>query len=787
MAATVKTIRQQARETRTTSPREVPAEGSAPAEQWARPGGADQAPGGRETFLDVVRAVAVIRAIAWHAFGLAAITYVVAAIPAMFFVSGSLLAQSFGRRGTLTVLRDRFRRLLVPLWAFGLVAWLAMAVAAWRTGEGLPIHRAVTWIFPLTDPIGSAWEGGWLSSHLWYLRTVVWLFLLAPLLLRAVRARPRLTVVVLVATVFALDLAGRHESALPVGHLALWGAGDVVLYSVFLLMGFLHRDGALRAVTRRGWVAVAVSAGVGAIVWRLTQPVPLGVVNNSHPLHLLVGLGWLAAALAAQRSLAALGASRLLGPPVRAIGRRALTIYLWHTAAIIVALNVLDARGVDGPVAHPVGLVALTTLGVVVAVRLFGWVEDIGARRRPAPAFGPRPWARRSPLAVLGHPAVAFGAAVALAAVALAAPHLQPAGISEAAAAPRSSHRPPIPSQPPPAPTFAGTPAEAAPEPLTAQQESRLVARLDGLLDRWASETGVEGAVVGIAGPNLRWGGATGVRPDTGLAVTPGDRIELASLTKLFTAVLVHRLADQGRIDLEAALPEIRALPDFPYDLGITAQQLLTHTSGLVNYLGTDQYAADESSIDSPVAGVTASLSMGLNAPPGDQYLYSSTNFLVLGLLLEDVTGRSLTDLFVDGFFRPLGMHDTIHLAPAPAWPRGGTAGIETSLPDLLTAGVAILADHVGMSDRAYEAMTDIDVNSGFGAGTFGFCPCRVDNEGNPQFWGLGYYGATTLLAYSPTLDLTVAVDLVDSLGHNGGYDAVFALFAMIEKVARSS
>jgi CubicO group peptidase (beta-lactamase class C family)/peptidoglycan/LPS O-acetylase OafA/YrhL len=770
-------------------------------------GPADRAPSGaparREAFLDVVRAVAIVRVIAWHAFGLAAITYVVAAMPAMFFVSGSLLAQSFGRRRTRTVLVDRFRRLLVPLWAFGLVAWGAMAVAAWRTGTPLPIHRALAWIFPLTDPVGSSWEGGWLSSHLWYLRTVTWLFLLAPLLLRAVRARPRLTILVLVAAVFALDVVDRHGTTLPFGHRGLWGAGDVVLYSVFLLMGFLHRDGHLRTVTRRGWVAVALVAAVGAAAWRLTQPVPLGVVNNSHPLHLFVGLAWLAAALAVQQPLARLGATGLVGPAVRAIGKRALTIYLWHTAAIIVALNVLDARGVDGPVAHPVGLVVLTALGVVVAIQLFGWVEDIAARRRPvrpvrAPlparppwARHPAPWAARAPgrpLAVLGRPAVALAAVVAMAAVALLAPHVRPDGVPEAAAAvSRSSRRPPIPSKPPPAPTFEGEAAGPAPEALTDQQESKLVARLDGLLQEWAERTGVEGALVGIAGPNLRWRGATGIRPDTGAAVTVTDRIELASLTKLFTAALVHRLADQGRIDLSAPLPEIRALPDFPYEYGITVEQLLDHTSGLVNYLDTALYVADESSIDGPVSGVMASVAEPLNAEPGEQYLYSSTNFLVLGLLLEDVTGRPLSDLFRDTFFGPLGMHDTIHRAPEPAWPRGGTAGIETSLPDLLTAGVGILRDHVGLSDEAYAAMTAVDPSSGFGPGTFGFCPCRLDGNGDPQFFAIGYYGATTLLAYAPSLDLTIAVDLVDSLGHNGGYDAVSTLFAMVEELARSS
>lgn len=83
--------------------------------------------------------------------------------------------------------------------------------------------------------------------------------------------------------------------------------------------------------------------------------------------------------------------------------------------------------------------------------------------------------------------------------------------------------------------------------------------------------------------------------------------------------------------------------------------------------------------------------------------------------------------------------------------------------------------------------MTTVDFTSGFGPGTFGFCPCRLDSDGTPQFFALGYYGATTLLGYAPSLDLVIAVDLVDSLGYHGGYAAVSTLFEMINKLARSS
>ncbi|MDP1803813.1 MAG: serine hydrolase [Acidimicrobiales bacterium] len=735
----------------------------------------------RELFLDAIRAIAIIRVVAWHAFGAAAITYFVAAMPAMFFVTGSLLAKSMNRRAPRTVLADRFRRLLIPLWAFAGVAWLAMAVAAARTGTDLPLHRAVVWLFPLADPHGSAWEGGWLSSHLWYLRTLVWLLLASPFLLRAVRRAGARVLLVPVAGVFVLDVLTREGAVLAGQHALAWPAGDLVLYSVFLMAGFVHRDMGLHTVSRRGWVVIAVLAAGAATAWRLTQPVPLGVVNNSHPMHLFVGAAWLSVALAGRDILTRIAEGPRIGAAVRAIGRRSLTIYLWHTAAIIVGLNILEAAGIDGPLRAP-SLVVLTVVGTVVAVHLFGWVEDLAARR-PLPATGRRRAGR------LHRPVIALATLAAVTAGVLAVPRDHRGRMSEAAAAAtRSPRRPPVPSQPPPPPTFAAEPAtEGAGEPITVEATPRLAPRLDAMLTAWLEHSGAGGAMVGIDGPSVRWKGAGGSRPDTSAPVSISDRIELASLTKLFTATLVHRFVEAGQIDLGAPLPPVRSLPDFPYDQGITVAQLLDHSSGLINYLDPDLYAFDPTLIDDPVSAVMAVVAHPLAADPGTTYLYSSTNFLVLGLLLEDVSSRSFGDLLRDTLFGPLKLDDTVHLPPAPGWPRGATSGIETSLDDLLTAGTAILRDHVGMSAETFAHMADVDPTYGYGPGTFGFCPCRLDSEGNPRFFAIGYYGATTLLGYVPTLDLTVAVDLADSLGVNGGYDAVTMLFEMIEDVVRSS
>ena len=160
------------------------------------------APGGevasdsRDGFLDVVRSLSILRVVLWHTFGAAWITYFVSAVPAMFFVTGSLLARSFDRRGAKATLIDRGRRLLVPLWLFTATSWFVMAIANRLSPSpktALPWAQLLWWILPLDDPRGSLWEAGWLSSPLWYLRAMTWLLLVAPLLRRVSRRRSRAT------------------------------------------------------------------------------------------------------------------------------------------------------------------------------------------------------------------------------------------------------------------------------------------------------------------------------------------------------------------------------------------------------------------------------------------------------------------------------------------------------------------------------------------------------------------------------------------------------------------
>src|SRR5687767_2173385 len=312
----------------------------APRVEVARP---RTAPSGRDLFLDTVRAVAIFRVVTWHAYGWAPITWLVSAVPAMIFVSGHLFAKSASRRPVGEVVRDRLRRLLIPYWAFAAVAWSIMIGARLvaRTPEtDLPLRSLPAWILPLNDPRGSVWEGGWLAQPLWYLRVLLLLLLTAPLLWRAAVRSPQSTIAFLLTMTIVLELVelrtNWHPSWAPY---LLWKLGDYTLYATFFAFGIAHFRGRPMSAARCARLAV-LSAAMG-IGWAITSPPQDGVVNNSHILHFFIGTAWLSLAFASRAAIIAFAERPTVNAVVRGIGRRSLTIYLWHSAAAITTWHLL--------------------------------------------------------------------------------------------------------------------------------------------------------------------------------------------------------------------------------------------------------------------------------------------------------------------------------------------------------------------------------------------------------------------------------------------------------------
>lgn len=173
----------------------------------------------------------------------------------------------------------------------------------------------------------------------------------------------------------------------------------------------------------------------------------------------------------------------------------------------------------------------------------------------------------------------------------------------------------------------------------------------------------------GDAGESWTLSAGTGtvnsVRP-----IQPDEHFRIGSQTKTFTAAVVLQLVDEGKVSLDAAIANY--LPGVVTGNGydgtrITVRQLLQHTSGLAAY--TPQLV-----VDKPVSNpdgtydlaelVRKGLSYAPVSAPGAGFTYSNTNYLVLGMLVEKVTGQPVHETVTSRVIEPLGLSRTFFPAP---------------------------------------------------------------------------------------------------------------------------
>jgi D-alanyl-D-alanine carboxypeptidase len=309
--------------------------------------------------------------------------------------------------------------------------------------------------------------------------------------------------------------------------------------------------------------------------------------------------------------------------------------------------------------------------------------------------------------------------------------------------------------------------------------------QLDEMYDAWIFQWGITGAEVGVTRPNeFLWQRASGVDA-RGAAATEDTTFEIGSITKTFTTALVMQLVDEGVIGLDEPLPVLRDVPAFPYTGQMTVRDLLYHRSGLVNYRDTDEFGRNPLAIMTPAQAVMASAREPLQFVPGNGTAYASTNFLLLGMLIEQRTGRSFDTNLRQLLLHPLGLDEVEHLPPLPGSPNQATAGVVITTEDLLRWGAALYRDGRVVSAQSLEAMTTIDPVTGLGGGTFGYCPCTMTPDGRPVFAYVGHSGGTTILRYAATEDLVITLNLSGSVWTTEMVQATADFFEMVRVIVR--
>ncbi|MCS7288644.1 MAG: beta-lactamase family protein [Roseiflexus sp.] len=145
---------------------------------------------------------------------------------------------------------------------------------------------------------------------------------------------------------------------------------------------------------------------------------------------------------------------------------------------------------------------------------------------------------------------------------------------------------------------------------------------------------------------------------DDNVPNTVQTRFRLASITKQFTAAAILALQQDGKLTVDDAIcAYLDPCPDAWKPL--TIRHLLTHTSGLVDYTAFASFEPTEMNPATPQELVERFRNFPLSFAPGTLYQYCNSNYVLLGLIIEHVSGMEYADYLEQRFFAPLGMTNT--------------------------------------------------------------------------------------------------------------------------------
>lgn len=281
-------------------------------------------------------------------------------------------------------------------------------------------------------------------------------------------------------------------------------------------------------------------------------------------------------------------------------------------------------------------------------------------------------------------------------------------------------------------------------------------------LEWWLDAKEVEGASIGIGYPDGSIAIVMSGDKSDGSEFEARDTFLATSVTKTMTAAIILDLATRQRLGLDQPAPAISRLPGFPYDGAFTVRQLLQHTSGLVSYQQGPAWSQKEP-ID-PLDALMLAGTANLEWAPGTEKGYSNSGYIYLGLIAEEVTGRTYAELFDEVVVGPLGLADTsLDDVVRPGWVGYSSGGLVSSIPDLVRWGAALYRDGLILEPAALAQMLDVnnEYNSGLGANPI--CPCGTNDDGSRWYTSIGHDGGSATVQYSPADGIVIAAKFSES------------------------
>ncbi|MFD7029543.1 serine hydrolase domain-containing protein [Streptomyces sp. NPDC059917] len=221
---------------------------------------------------------------------------------------------------------------------------------------------------------------------------------------------------------------------------------------------------------------------------------------------------------------------------------------------------------------------------------------------------------------------------------------------------------------PPPSPSASSPSSSASASPGTGaafpQLNAAVAAQLDAAVREVMRETGVPGATVGLWAPGKgSYVKSFGVADKVTGEPMRGDlRVRIGSETKTFTVTALLQLVDQGKLGLDDTIGTY--VPGVPNGDRITLRELAGMRSGLFNYTldpgMIKAFEGDPAQSFEPQQLLDYSFKHPVNFAPGAKFEYSNTNLVLLGLVVEKVTGRPLHEVIAQDVLEPAGLRDTL-------------------------------------------------------------------------------------------------------------------------------
>ena len=205
----------------------------------------------------------------------------------------------------------------------------------------------------------------------------------------------------------------------------------------------------------------------------------------------------------------------------------------------------------------------------------------------------------------------------------------------------------------------------------------KLQSSVDSLIDV-ESEDPIHNAVLLVESPRIKWKGAAGMADGKKEAMTADHKIKIASIGKTFTATVVLQLVEEGSLDLDDTIDKFLDNPivnldslhiyqGIAYGRQITVEQLLNHTSGIKDYMEDPRFIPDvlanpkKQYSSAKILETYYEYQSNQKAvfPPGEDFDYSDVNYVLLAMIIEQVTGETYHAQLKERIFDRLGMNNS--------------------------------------------------------------------------------------------------------------------------------